>query len=287
LRAPADRYAFHAMGCEIVVAGASRSRRIEIERLFARRDQRFSRFRSGSELSQVNAAAGEPVYVSREFAAMLALALDAAQQTAGLVDPTLGAALERAGYDADFASLRPDRRLPVPDVRVPRASPQLTGRVVTVPRGVRLDLNGVVKGQTVDDAVGLLEGNGFVSAGGDIAVRGAVVAGLPRGGAVSLLGGALATSGVDRRRWLRGGEVQHHLIDPSTGVPSRSPWEQVTVCGGTCLAADIAAKAAFLLGAAGPAWLDARGLPGRFIGHDGQIVPNRRWRLGVEASACT
>jgi thiamine biosynthesis lipoprotein ApbE len=59
------------------------------------------------------------------------------------------------------------------------------------------------------------------------------------------------------------------------------------VCGRTCLAADIAAKAAFLLGAAGPAWLDARRLPGRFVGRDGRIVPNSSWRLAVEAPACT
>lgn len=287
MRAPTERYAFRAMGCEIVVAGASRSERIEIERLFAARDERFSRFRPGSELNQVNAAAGKPVHVSQEFAAMLAVALDAARETAGLVDPALGGALERAGYDADFASLEADQRLPLPDGSVPRGSPRLTGRVVTVPSGVRLDLNGVVKGQTVDDALALLEGNGFVSAGGDIAARGAVVAGLPHGGSVSLVGGGLATSGTDRRRWIRGGEEQHHLIDPSTGLPSRSPWEQVTVCGRTCLAADIAAKAAFLLGAAGPAWLDARRLPGRFVGRDGRIVPNSSWRLAVEAPACT
>ena len=54
----------------------------------------------------------------------------------------------------------------------------------------------------------------------------------------------------------RGGELQHHLIDPRTGTPADSPWEQVTVSGDTCLAADVAAKAAFLLGYDGPDWLD-------------------------------
>ena len=162
----------------------------------------------------------------------------------------------------------------------------LAGRWVLVPEGVRLDLNGVVKGRTVDDALALLmRGDGFVSAGGDLAARGAVVAAFPDGGTVCLVRGALATSGTDRRRWSRGGRPQHHLIDPRTGVPaSQSPWEQVTVCGLSCVGADIAAKAAFLLGADGPAWLDARGLPGRFVTTAGDVLPNRSWRrsLGAE-----
>ena len=33
--------------------------------------------------------------------------------------------------------------------------------------------------------------------------------------------GALATSGTDRRRWTRGGEERHHLIDPRTGPARR------------------------------------------------------------------
>ena len=140
--------------------------------------------------------------------------------------------------------------------------------------GVQLDLNGVVKALAVDRAAALLDGDGFVSAGGDLATRGAVDVALSGGDAVRVSGG-LATSGTTRRRWLRAGEPQHHLIDPRTGRPSDTPWSEVTVCGATCLAADVAAKAALLLGADGPAWLERRGLPGRFVGaetrHDRRV----------------
>ncbi len=47
------------------------------------------------------------------------------------------------------------------------------------------------------------------------------------------------------------------------------------MCGLTCMAADVAAKAASLLGSDGPAWLDARGLPGRFVSASGEIALNR------------
>ena len=268
------------MGCGVVVRGATRRELRAIERLFAARERTFSRFREGSELNRVNAAAGQPTSVSSVFAELLRVALEARRETSGLVDPTLGAHLEAAGYDRDFSLLEeqgsPPATLPV------GASVRLEGATVIVPAPVRLDLNGVVKGRTVDDALSLMNGDGFVSAGGDIAARGKITVALPGGGTVALLQGALATSGTDRRRWVRAGRPQHHLIDPRTGSPSLSPWHQVTVCAATCVGADIAAKAAFLLGPAGPAWLDARALPGRFRTADGRALVNRSWQRSLE-----
>ena len=86
----------------------------------------------------------------------------------------------------------------------------------------------------------------------------------------------LRTIGFDRQ-WLRGGAVQHHLVDPRTGRPAVSRWSEVTVVGPTCLAADVAAKAAFLLSDDGPDWLDEHGLAGRFLTHD-VAVTNGVWR---------
>jgi thiamine biosynthesis lipoprotein len=278
---------FRAMGCEVVVAGASAAKFAAIERLFAERERTFSRFLADTELNRVNRAAGRAVCVSESFAAMLQLALDGAKQTSGLVDPTVGAALSAAGYNADFASLRDDGRVPGAGIRCTWRSVRLAGRYMHMPRGTVLDLNGVVKGQTVDDAVALLSGSGWVSAGGDLATRGETVVGLPAGGSVRLVDSALATSGRDRRVWLRGGRLQHHLIDPATGLPSTSPWQQVTVCASSCVGADIAAKAAFLLGDRGPRWLDAVGIPGRFITDDGTVRLNESWHTNVElAAAC-
>jgi thiamine biosynthesis lipoprotein len=273
---------FSAMGCEILVGGASDAERAAIERLFAERDQTFSRFLPDSELNGVNDAAGRPVRASPSFAAMLALALAAARETGGLVDPTLGSSLAAAGYDADFDSLCDDGNAPQVAALKNWRSVQLIGRYVLAPSDAVLDLNGVVKGQTVDDALTLLSGKGFVSAGGDLATRGGTVVTLPGGGTLRLVRGALATSGSDRRRWSCGGRVQHHLIDPSTGEPSTSPWRQVTACALTCVGADVAAKAAFLLGESGPEWLDAAGVPGRFVAEDGSVHNNERWRTTIE-----
>jgi thiamine biosynthesis lipoprotein ApbE len=62
----------------------------------------------------------------------------------------------------------------------------------------------------------------------------------------------------------------------------------VTVSGATCLDADVAAKAAFLLGDEGPDWLDERDLPGRLLLADDRAVTNRSWRRSLEgAVVCT
>jgi len=282
---------FSSMGCEVVLGGTAPREARAIAELFEGRDARFSRFRPDSELNRVNASRQPVLIVSAEFARTVRAALRAARCTGGLVDPTVGSAVEAAGYTRDFDLLTPD---PAPVGETRRCDWRrvvVSGRVLARPPGVRLDLNGVVKALAVDDALALIYGAGFVSAGGDVAARGRVVVGLPGGGTVSLEDGALATSGSSKRRWLRGGAVQHHLIDPRTGRPASVRWQAVTVAARHCLTADIAAKAAFLLDWDGPAWLDERGLPGRFIAHDGSIVVNVCWRRAIHAaeerSACT
>jgi thiamine biosynthesis lipoprotein len=221
------------------------------------------------------------------FADTLRVALRAAAETDGLVVPTVGEALQAAGYDRDFSLLFPD---PAPvGAHDPAAagSVGIVGRLVRVAPGVRLDLNGVVKSRTVDEALRLLPAPGFVSAGGDLAAHGGLSVELPDGGVVSLRRGALATSGTVKRTWLRGGRLQHHLIDPRSGRPSVSRWAQVTACGATCLAADVAAKAGFLLDADGPGWLDERRIPARFIDRSGHATLNRVWAESMgEARAC-
>ncbi len=272
---------FESMGCLVEVGGADGREAAAIERLFHARDRQFSRFRAASELSRVNRATRDLIVVSKTFGQMVERALKAARATGGLVDPTLGAALRTAGYDRDFRELRPR---PEPALAGPVGrwrSVRVTGRLLARPVGVELDLNGVVKGRTVDEALDLLSGEGFVSAGGDYAGRGAFDVALPAGGSIRVTRGGLATSGTTKRHWLRAGSRQHHLLDPRTGAPAASPWSEVTVSAATCLQADIAAKAAFLLAEDGLEWLDERALPGRFLSEDGTEVVNESWRRAL------
>lgn len=278
------RVAFRSMGCDVVVEGASAERASAIRALFELYDGTFSRFRPDSELARLNVRGGGRM--SSLFADVLEVARWAARETDGVVDPTVGAAIVAAGYDRDFGARLDDARAPGAAAPADHRGVRTFGRLLVLPRGVQLDLNGVVKALAVDRAAALLDGEGFVSAGGDLATRGPVDVALEGGGAVRAVGG-VATSGTLRRRWLRGGEPQHHLIDARSGRPARSRWRLVTVCGATCLSADVAAKAALLLSDAGPAWLERRGLPGRLVDGDGAVVETEHWRAALAEAVCT
>ncbi len=88
------------------------------------------------------------------------------------------------------------------------------------------------------------------------------------------------------RSWSRGdGSSAHHLIDPTTGAPADVRWSCVTVCAATCLAADVAAKTAFLLGDDGPAWIEQHGLQGRFLAET-EIVLAGGWPQSTADAIC-
>jgi len=91
-----------------------------------------------------------------------------------------------------------------------------------------------------------------VNAGGDVAATGRVWPIAVDAGAgkitLGLEDGGLATSGRDRRAWVRNGEARHHLIDPATGLPEESDVMTVTVAAGSACEAEVLAKTLFLAG---------------------------------------
>ena len=150
------------------------------------------------------------------------------------------------------------------------------------PAGTRLDLNGVVKAMAVDDAAALLDGPGSSRPEATSPRAASPSSSASPAAARSRSSTAAWRRAAPRtRHWLRGGKPQHHLIDPRTRRPSTSPWTAVTAVGRDCLAADVAAKAGFLLGANGPAWLDERGVAARFVA-GGAVVANDCWLRSVE-----
>jgi len=275
--------------------GALPAARRAVERELAACDLACSRFRDDSELTRLNRAGGRAVRVSRLLFEAIEAALRAAALTAGAVDPTIGEALVIAGYDRDFASLEPKHGA-LRAVRVPGWRSIMVDRrrsSVTIPKGVRLDLGATAKALAADRAAQAARhacpGSGvLVSLGGDIAVAGpppgsgwSVRAAEdhragegPLSQVVSIRSGGLATSSTTVRRW--GGD-RHHLIDPSTGLPSAGPWRTVTVAAGSCLDANIASTAAIILGADAPAWLAERGLPARLIDAGGRVLTVAHW----------
>lgn len=247
------RRAFTAMGADVEVLldapegpdAAAALDRVEAE--FERLEQTLSRFRPDSELSRLNAA-GRLDNASPDLMRMLQLALEAREETGGLFDPTVHDALVAAGYDRTFDEVIPDGdALPLP--RRCGGAVRVDGSTIELAPGTRVDLGGIGKGYAVDCACDLLAlaGSCLVNAGGDLAVRGgAWPVGVSEGLTLELSRGAIATSGRDRRRWRRGGEELHHLIDPATGWPAETDLVRVTVVASSASEAEVLAKAAFL-----------------------------------------
>src|SRR5262249_57896495 len=101
-----------------------------------------------------------------------------------------------AGNARDSADGGDEGRPPAPAVPGSWRHVRVAGRLIFRYPGTKLDLNCVVKGLAIDAAVQHLSGDGFVAAGGDVAVRGSAIVGLPGGGSLTLRDGGLATSGT-------------------------------------------------------------------------------------------
>jgi thiamine biosynthesis lipoprotein ApbE len=273
-------------------------------------DLACSRFRPDSELLRLGDGLGKPVPVSPLLADAVAAALEAAAVTDGDLDPTVGAAMDAVGYDRDFDRIEADGASisvvcrPAPGcLQVDLDRQALTLRV---PRGVQLDLGATAKAFVADRAAQRVgqacDGRGaLVALGGDIAVTG----GTPDGGwsvrvqditgpvgaapsgptqLVGLSGGGLATSSTAARRWVRGGRVMHHILDPRTGVPVASPWRTVTVAAPTCLEANVASTGSIVRGASALQWLSGRGLAARFVNVSGVVTTLPGWPSAPEVS---
>jgi thiamine biosynthesis lipoprotein len=272
-------------------------------------DMACSRFRPDSEVTRIGQAPGDAagmvsMKVSPLLAEAIAVALRAAALTDGDIDPTIGAAIATLGYDRDFGQLPaggPAVRvtaLYVPGWRSIALDPQT--RRLTLPAGVQLDLGATVKGWAADQAVARIAGElgcgVLVSLGGDTSVAGQPpeggwrirvqdVTGLPGspppGGGpstvIAIRDGGLATSSTVARRWRRGGDLLHHILDPRTALPAAPVWRTVSVAAASCADANTAATAAIIRGRHAPGWLASLDLPARLVAIDGSIQTVAGW----------
>lgn len=274
-----------AMGSDAhMVVVADRGRSDHLMRVGWRRvddlERRWSRFLPDSEVSAVNRGAGRAVPVSADTLTLFQRAAEGWRGTAGLFDPTVGAALVAHGYDADLSEVvarAPEGTAPTrpPGAEAAGPAPGL-GRMVldpwlpavTLPAGTVFDPGGIGKGLAADLVVATLLAAGaagaLVALGGDLRAAGTP----PTGGGwtvavddprftadelmrVAVPGGGVATSSPLRRRWRTAGGEAHHLIDPATGRPAAPAVVAATVVAGEAWWAEVVATALHLSGPAG------------------------------------
>ncbi len=246
-------------GAEEAVAAAFAEMK-RVERL-------FSRYIDDSDISRINAGAGQWVPVENEVIALLRKSIDYGNLTDGGFDVTIGPLISLWGFGTDERRIPADDALQAAMARVDYRSVSVDEEQlqVKIPQGFVLDLGGIAKGYAVDRGAAVLRDHGIrhglINAGGDISVIGTrdgddnpwrvgiqdptqpsrVMA------VVELIDSTVVTSGDYQRYFEKDGIRFHHIIDPATGFPADQV-TSVTVVAPTAAAGDALSTALFVLG---------------------------------------
>jgi len=261
---------FRAMNTQIILAAEGQARQVQPGFDMARKfilesEQRFTRFSTDSELSQLNQSGGAWFKVSAHMLEVLLLAKEYVEKTRGLFDPSILPDLRRVGYDRTMDLIHSEGVFSLGDpVRHPRTPfdaliIQPEQSLVSLPGGLTLDLGGIAKGWIAEKAALLLAEYADacgVSAGGDMHLIGlpdgqpdwpvSLDDPLHPGESLALLHlppGGIATSSVTKRAWKQGDKLRHHLIDPRSGEPALTEWLSVTVIADHTDTCEVFAKA--------------------------------------------
>jgi thiamine biosynthesis lipoprotein len=292
---------FTAMGSRILIAQDTDDDVIQEQAKnasvwFEEWEQCLSRFRTSSELSEINRHPGAAHKVSAIFSEVMEAATQAESRSDGLVTPKILNALISAGYDSDFEDLLARSnadfaRYILSPVHPGLVKYQRQKRMITLPFGTQLDFGGIAKGWAAHQVMTRLSEFSpvLVDAGGDIAISGNRSDGTSWSVGVAnpfdednnltllmLAGGGVATSGRDYHRWKVNGIPRHHIIDPRNSQPADSDIFTVTILAHDVMEAETYAKTALILGSEG-ARTKLDSLPGisyLFVLENGTVVKN-------------
>ena len=228
-------------------------------------ENRFSRTVEGSDIWNINNAAGAPVEVAPETAAIIKDAIKYAEDSDGLFDITIGAVSSLWDF---VEGVKPD------DAAIQAALPHVDYRTITVEGNTvtlsdpeaKLDLGGIAKGYITDDLVSMLkEGgckNASISLGGNVYVMGESFDGDawsvgvqdPNGAQDDVLATVAArnrsvvTSGLYERSFEQDGQLYYHILDPKTGYPASTDLKSASIMTKKSVLGDAYSTILFLLG---------------------------------------
>ena len=260
-----------------------------IEAEVRRIEQKYSRYRDDSALSQINRSAGQPLTVDAETAALIGYSRECFSQSDGRFDISSG--VLRQAWNFREPRLPSEAALAPLLARIGLQKLSLKGDQLHMPEDMELDLGGIGKEYAADAAAAVARRYGIswgiIDLGGDLHVigprpddsRGApwmlgvrhpreherAIASLP------VMQGGMATSGDYERFFELDGQRYCHLLNPQTGYPV-SYWASVTVVAPTCLLAGTLSSIAMLREATAEEWLREQELPGLMIRPDLTLV---------------
>jgi len=268
-------YEFRAMNTTVILGAESQYTTMAFQRaqdFIEKSEQRFSRFLHNSELNALNRSVGTWFQASAEMMELITIALECHLATDRLFNPAILPDLQAAGYDRSMEQLRlhgadaKPQKLLAPVLPFHNVQLDIDQNRILLPTNMQIDLGGIAKGWIAEKAATVLAAYSsacVVNAGGDMFLIGhpngqnwEVVLEDPLDQTQDVLmllveDGAVATSSTTKRLWTQGEQVRHHLIDPRSGEPAKSPWLSVTVFAPHASQAETFAKALLIAGPEG------------------------------------
>lgn len=203
-------------------------------------DALWSRHRNDGDVARINASETVCEGTDVRTAALLRKAQDVSLKTGGAFDVTLAPVSDLWSECAEADRLPTEQELAAVLALTGSHRFTLSEQTLTKPHGMMLDLGGIGKGEAVSSLIPLLRSEeitgGIISFGSNVAVFGTKPDGTPFRvgirdpksntstlGTLPLSDGTVLSVSGDYERFLtiQGGHY-HHVLDPSSGYPSRS-----------------------------------------------------------------
>lgn len=247
-------------------------------------EQKYSRYRADSVLSQLNQHAGKPCPIDEETCYLLNYAQACWQQSNGLFDISSG--ILRNAWNFREAQLPDQALLDSLIQHIGFNQAELTPDQFTMPKNMEIDFGGIGKEYATDKAAQLCQQrgihSGIIDLGGDLHILGPkvdqsswqlgvrhpreigkVFAQLP------VYEGGMATSGDYERYFELNSQRYCHLLNPISGYPVQH-WASITVLAPSCLLAGSLSTIAMLMEDQALSWLNEQGVHFLAISPDGK-----------------
>ncbi|MDD6275652.1 MAG: FAD:protein FMN transferase [Clostridia bacterium] len=221
----------------------------------------LSRNSSASEISRINASAGEAVYVSKETSEYISRSSAFSKLTDGAFDITVGEITKLWDFGGDNQRVPSENEINSLLPYVGYQNININGNAVKIAEKQSLDLGAVGKGITCDRVNAVLRStntkSAVISIGGSLLLYGdkTFTIGIinPNDdtksmGTLRLSDTCISTSGSYEKHFNKDGKEYHHILDATTGYPADSKVKSVTVVCSSGLDSDALSTVCFLLG---------------------------------------
>lgn len=230
----------------------------------------FSNKIETSEISKINASAGNPVKVSEETLELISRGIDYCELSGGKFDITIAplsdlwnftdnpkgnlpeqSAIEEARSHVGYKTIQVDKNSCTVTLNDPQA---------------KIDLGGIAKGYIADRLKAYLKSEGvehaLINLGGNVLALGTAYDGTPfrigiqkpfdeQNSTIDILeieDRSVVSSGIYQRYFEKDGTIYHHILNPETGYPYSNNLLQATIISDRSMDGDALSTCCFALG---------------------------------------